>query len=65
MWKLRRSTARSPRLALELGIDRTRYFEKNRDMFSFYRDSGLQGSRFFDRESFGQDKLVVGYATCR
>jgi len=48
-------------LLWELGIDRTRYFEKNRDMFSFYRNSGLQGSRFFDRESFGQDKLVVGY----
>ncbi|MEC7550587.1 MAG: FAD/NAD(P)-binding protein, partial [Pseudomonadota bacterium] len=37
-------------LLWELGIDRTRYFEKNRDMFSFYRNSGLQGSRFFDRE---------------
>lgn len=48
-------------LLWELGIDRTRYFEKNSDMFSFYRDLGLRGSRFFDRESFGQDKLVVGY----
>ena len=49
-------------LLWELGIDRTRYFEKNRDMFSFYRDMGLTGSRFFDRESFGEDKLVVDYS---
>ena len=50
-------------LLWELGIDRTRYFEKNRDMFSYYRDMGLSGSRFFDRESFGEDKLVVGYSS--
>lgn len=48
-------------LLWELGIDRTRYFEKNRDAFSFYRTLGLKGSLFFDRESFGADKLVVGY----
>lgn len=48
-------------LLWELGIDRTRYFEKNRDMFSFYRDMGLSSSTFFDRESFGADKLVVGF----
>jgi len=48
-------------LLWELGIDRTRYFEKNRDMFSFYRDMGLMSSTFFDRESFGADKLVVGF----
>jgi len=48
-------------LLWELGIDRTRYFEKNRDMFSFYRDQGLKSSMFFDRETFGQDRLVVDY----
>ena len=48
-------------LLWELGIDRTRYFEKNRKMFSFYRDMGLKSSMFFDRETFGSDKLVVGY----
>ncbi|GAB5500471.1 MAG: NAD(P)/FAD-dependent oxidoreductase [Pseudohongiellaceae bacterium] len=48
-------------LLWELGIDRNRYFEKNHDVFSFYRDLGLQGSMFFDRENFGEDKLVVGY----
>ncbi|CAN0502308.1 unnamed protein product, partial [Discosporangium mesarthrocarpum] len=49
-------------LLWELGIDRSRYFEKNQDVFSFYRDLGLQGSMFFDRENFGEDKLVVGYS---
>ena len=48
-------------LLWELGIDRTRYFEKNRDMFSFYRDLDLKSSMFFDRENFGSDKLIVDY----
>ncbi len=48
-------------LLWELGIDRTRYFQKNRKMFSFYRDMGLKSSMFFDLETFGSDKLVVGY----
>jgi spermidine dehydrogenase len=49
-------------LLWELGIDRTRYFEKNRDMFSFYRDMGLKSSMFFDRETYGSDRLVVDYS---
>ena len=49
-------------LLWELGIDRTRYYDLNRDMFSYYRELGLKGSRFFDRETFGADKLVVGYS---
>lgn len=48
-------------LLWELGIDRTRYFEKNHDMFSIYRSMGLKSSLFFDRESFGSDRLVVDY----
>ena len=48
-------------LLWELGIDRTRYFEKNRGMWTNYADMGLQGSMFFDRETFGSDKLVVGW----
>ena len=50
-------------LLWELGIDRSRYFEKNRDMFSIYRKMGLRSSLFFDRESFGEDRLVVGYGS--
>ena len=50
-------------LLWELGIDRTRYFEKNRDMFSIYRKMGLKSSLFFDRESFGEDRLIVGYGS--
>ena len=49
-------------LLWELGIDRARYFEKNRGMFSGYTDMGLKDSMFFDRETFGRDKLVVGWS---
>ena len=48
-------------LLWELGIDRERYFEKNRGMWSNYGDIGLKGSMFYDAETFGEDKLVVGY----
>lgn len=48
-------------LLWELGIDRTRYFEKNEKMWSRYSEMGLKGSMFFEKESFGVDKLVVGY----
>jgi spermidine dehydrogenase len=48
-------------LLFELGIDRTRYFEKNKGMWSRYGDMGLKSSMFFDKETFGEDKLVVGY----
>jgi len=50
-------------LLWELGIDRARYFEKNRKMFSRYREMGLKGSMFFDRETFGNEQLVVGYGS--
>jgi spermidine dehydrogenase len=48
-------------LLWELGIDRDRYFEKNRGMWARYRDMGLQRGMFFDEETFGEDRLVVGY----
>jgi spermidine dehydrogenase len=48
-------------LLWELGVDRTRYFENNSGMWTNYADMGLQGSMFFDRETFGSDKLVVGW----
>lgn len=48
-------------LLWDLGIDRARYFEKNSDRWKRYSDMGLQGSMFFDQETFGEDKLVVGY----
>jgi spermidine dehydrogenase len=50
-------------LLWELGVDRSRYFEKNAKMWSRYSEMGLKGSMFFDRETFGQEKLVVGYGS--
>jgi spermidine dehydrogenase len=54
-------SAEAAGLLWDLGIDRQRYFEKNSEMWSRYADMGLQRSMFFDRETFGEDKLVVGY----
>ena len=50
-------------LLSELGVDRKRYFEKNSGMFTNYADMGLKGSMFFDKETFGSDKLVVGWGS--
>ncbi len=48
-------------LLWELGVDRTRYFEKNIGMWTNYADMGLKGSMFFDKETFGSDRLIVGW----
>ena len=48
-------------LLWELGVDRTRYFEKNSGMWTNYADMGLKGSMFFDKETFGSDRLIVGW----
>jgi spermidine dehydrogenase len=48
-------------LLWELGIDRTRYYESVNRVRSLYRDLGLGYGIFFDRETFGADKLVPGY----
>jgi len=50
-------------LLWELGVDRTRYFEKNSGMWTNYADMGLKGSMFFDKETFGSDRLVVGWGS--
>ena len=48
-------------LLWDLGIDRERYFEKNAGMWSRYRDIGLRRGMFFDEETFGENRLVVGF----
>jgi spermidine dehydrogenase len=50
-------------LLWELGVDRARYFQKNSGMWSNYGDMGLKGGMFFDKETFGSDKLVVGWGS--
>lgn len=48
-------------LLWELGIDRTRYYKAIEDVKSRYEDLGLSPGFFFDRETFGDDRLVPGY----
>jgi spermidine dehydrogenase len=48
-------------LLWELGIDRTRYYESVAKVEGLYKKLGLGYSVFFDRETFGADRLVPGY----
>lgn len=48
-------------LLWELGIDRTRYYQSVQKVRDLYRGLGLGYSVFFDRETFGTDRLVTGY----
>ncbi len=48
-------------LLWELGIDRTRYYESVAKVRDRYRKLGLGYGVFFDRETFGADRLVPGY----
>ena len=49
-------------LLWELGIDRTRYFESIKSVSGRYRELGLSRGMFFDKETFGEDRLVAGYS---
>lgn len=42
----------------EIGIDTDAYHEKTKDMFRHYRNEGLGGATFFDKETFGGEGLV-------
>jgi hypothetical protein len=48
-------------LLWELGIDRTRYYDSVAKVGELYRSLGLGYGVFFDRETFGADRLVSGY----
>jgi spermidine dehydrogenase len=48
-------------LLWELGIDRTRYYDSVKRVESLYKGLGLSYGVFFDRETFGADRLVPGY----
>jgi spermidine dehydrogenase len=48
-------------LLWELGIDRTRYYDSVKKVRDLYRGLGLGHGYFFDRETFGEDRLVPGY----
>jgi spermidine dehydrogenase len=48
-------------LLWELGIDRTRYYDSVKGVQDLYRRLGLSQGVFFDRETFGADRLVPGY----
>ncbi|HEY7700369.1 MAG TPA: NAD(P)-binding protein, partial [Vicinamibacteria bacterium] len=48
-------------LLWELGIDRTRYYQSVAKVSELYHNLGLGYGVFFDRETFGADRLVPGY----
>jgi spermidine dehydrogenase len=48
-------------LLWELGIDRTRYYDSVARVGELYRSLGLGYGVFFDRETFGADRLLTGY----
>ncbi len=48
----------SKRLLRELGIDVERYQEQTEAARYHHRNQGLSSSMFFDRETFGEDRLV-------
>jgi spermidine dehydrogenase len=48
-------------LLWELGIDRTRYYDSVARVSDLYKKLGLGYGVFFDRETFGADRLVAGY----
>ncbi len=46
-------------LLRDLGIDVERYQQQTADARAFHRQQGLNVSTFFNRETFGEDRLVV------
>jgi spermidine dehydrogenase len=48
-------------LLWDLGIDRTRYWNGTADVRRRYAELGLGRGYFFDREHFGEDRLVTGW----
>ena len=48
-------------LLFDLGIDRTRYWDGTADVRRRYAELDLSRGFFFDREHFGEDRLVTGY----
>lgn len=47
-------------LLTELGIDAAAYLESLEGVRNTYRDLGMGSGMFFDRETFGEDRLVAG-----
>ena len=48
-------------LLWDLGIDQTRYWEGTESVRRRYAELGLSSGYFFDRENFGEDRLVSGW----
>lgn len=46
-------------LLRELGIDVEHYQQQTESARNLHREQGLNGSTFFDRETFGEDRLVL------
>ncbi len=45
----------------DIGVDPARYHKAAEQSEDLYKDLGLKSATFFDRETFGEDRLVIGY----
>jgi spermidine dehydrogenase len=52
-------------LLREVGVDTARFFAATSAQQGLYRSLGLSRGVFFDRETFGEDRLVAGYGKLR
>jgi spermidine dehydrogenase len=49
----------SSQVLQDIGVDLTRYVKANESNARLYASLGLRGGHFFDKETFGEDRLVV------
>lgn len=55
-----RYNAPAKQLLAEIGVDLDKYLSENKANRGLYRSLGLESSYFFDKETWGSDKLVRG-----
>ncbi|MQA92746.1 MAG: FAD-dependent oxidoreductase, partial [Gemmatimonas sp.] len=54
-------SAEAQQMLRELGVDRQRFYQSIEPYRDHYRTRGMGSATFFDRETFGADRLITGY----